>query len=415
MNFHHQKLNNGLEIVAETLPHAQSVSFAFFVRCGSRNETPRLAGVSHFLEHMVFKGSQRRCAEDVNRQLDALGANFNACTTEENTIYYVSLLPEHLETAVAIFADILRPSCRDADFEAEKRVILEEIQMYEDAPPFGMDELIRAEFFGTHPLGQSVLGTAETVAALTPGAMRDYLAKRYAPEKIVLAACGNVDFSAFLKMAEKHCGHWENVHTDEPETPVFTAPCLGVRKIVKPLATQAYVLQMALAPPRTSELRYAARVLCSILGDDSASRFYWALVDDGRAEHAMLSYAEYPEAGLFAASMGCEPEQAEENLEILGKIYAEIQRGGVTEDELALAKNRIATSLVLGSEKPWGRLFGVGSEWQDSGVYRTVREELELLHSVTLADVHAVLAAYPPGKTLTYVVGNEEWKMENGK
>ncbi len=406
MHFYHHQLSNGLEVVAETLPHAQSVSFAFFVRCGSRNETPGLAGVSHFLEHMVFKGTQRRRAEDVNRELDAIGANFNACTTEESTVYYASLLPEHLETAVGIFADILRPSCREADFESEKRVILEEIQMYEDSPPFGVDELIREDFFGGHPLGHSVLGTAETITSLRADAMRAYMKARYAPDKIVLAACGKVDFEALVRIAEKHCGHWEAVHTEEAVTPEFTSPRLGVKRIVKPLATQAYVLQMALAPPRTSDLRYAARVLNSIVGDDSGSRLYWALVDDGRAEHALLSYAEYPEAGLFTTGMGCEPEDLEENLEILKELYAEIRRDGVTEDEVLLAKNRIATSLVLGSEKPWGRLFGVGSEWVDCRVHRTVREELELLRAVTLEDIHAVLERYPLTESLTYAVVN---------
>lgn len=408
--FHHHRLDNGLDVITEMMPHAQSASFAFFVRCGAKNEPPPCAGVSHFLEHMVFKGSDRYSGDEVNRRMDAIGANFNACTTEECTVYYASLLPEYLPTAVGLFADILRPACREADFQAEKGVVLEEIHMYEEAPPFGADEWIRADFFRDHPLGHSVLGTAETVSALTAGRMSLYLAERYAPENILLAACGKVDFSEMERLAEALCGAWQRGKEQEQPPEIFTSPRLGTKTVYQPLTTQQYILQMALGPPRTSRLRYAARLLNSIVGDDSGSRLYWALVDEGRVEHALLSYAEYAEAGVFTASLCCDPEDANENMEILGNVYRHVEKHGVTKDELALARNRIATSLVLGSEKPWNRVFAVGGEWLDGGCYRTVREELDILNRVTLEDVHAVLEAYPLSRNLTYHIVPEEKK-----
>ncbi|MDO4549667.1 MAG: pitrilysin family protein [Planctomycetia bacterium] len=405
MNFHHHQLKNGLEIITERMPYAQSVSFAFFIRCGSCNESPEIAGVSHFLEHMVFKGNQKWSAEKVNRTLDAIGANFNACTTEEYTVYYASVLPEYLEAAVEVFADILNPVCREEDFESEKRVILEEIQMYEESPPFGADERLREEFFGEHPLGHSILGTVASVSALTPQQMRNYLMERYLPGNITFVACGKVCDEEVIQMINKYCGAWENHGFFVPGFQPFTKPNLGERKINRPLATQHYILSNALAPPRVSELRYAARVFHSVVGDDSGSRLYWELVDNGWAEHAVLSYTEYAQAGVFTTSMCCEPEDGDRNMEVIHQLYQKLQKKVITEDELQLAKNRIATALVLSSEKSWGRLFMVGSEWVNTHQYYTVSEEMQLLKTVSLADIHAVIEQYPLTKSLTYRIG----------
>ena len=161
MEFLKHILPNGLEIVAERNPKAYSTALGFFVRAGSRDETDEVAGVSHFLEHMMFKGTPTRTADDVNREFDEMGASYNAFTSEEHTVYYAAVLPEYQVQASELLADILRPSLRLEDFEMEKQVILEEIRMYEDQPPFGADEKCRALYFGEHPLARSVLGTVE--------------------------------------------------------------------------------------------------------------------------------------------------------------------------------------------------------------------------------------------------------------
>ena len=171
MEFLEHKLPNGLTVVAECNADAYSTAVGFFVETGARDETAAQAGVSHFLEHMVFKGTPTRSGEDVNRAFDEMGAHYNAFTSEENTVYYAAMLPEHQTAAVELLADILRPSLREEDFNTEKKVILEEIKMYEDQPPFGADEKCRAAHFGPHPLGRSVLGTLDTVGALTVDAI----------------------------------------------------------------------------------------------------------------------------------------------------------------------------------------------------------------------------------------------------
>src|SRR6267142_6043163 len=166
MPFHQHVLDNGLTILGETSPSARSVALGFFVRTGSRDEAAGISGVTHFLEHMVFKGTPRRTALDVNRDFDAIGANYNAFTSEENTVFYASVLPEYLPRAVDILADILRPSLRGEDFDVEKNVIIEEIGMYEDQPMWCAYDQAKKTYFDGHPLGNSVLGSVESIRGL---------------------------------------------------------------------------------------------------------------------------------------------------------------------------------------------------------------------------------------------------------
>src|ERR1700761_3025313 len=173
MRFHHTVLDNGLRVIAEVNDQAHSGASGFFVKTGSRDEAADVAGVSHFLEHMIFKGTPRRDALAVNRDFDRVGAKHNAQTSEEDTFYHVTCLPEYLPRAFDVLSDILRPSLRDDDFETEKKVIIEEIRMYLDSPMSVAYEAVKAAHFGTHPLGQSILGTTASIAGLRVGQMRD--------------------------------------------------------------------------------------------------------------------------------------------------------------------------------------------------------------------------------------------------
>src|SRR5439155_26771471 len=186
-----------------------SAALGFFVRTGSRDETPEVSGVSHFLEHMVFKGTPRRTALEVNRDFDRIGADYNAFTSEENTVFHACVLPEYLPQAVDILADILRPSLRVEDFDMEKKVIIEEIGMYDDQPAFCAYDHAKKIFFGEHRLGNSILGTAASVGALTRDQMAAYFERRYAPANILVVAAGNLDWQAFVGEVERRCGGWK--------------------------------------------------------------------------------------------------------------------------------------------------------------------------------------------------------------
>src|SRR6185503_10679330 len=264
MPFRHHTLDNGLEIVAELSPDAYSSAYAFFVRTGARDETSHISGVSHFLEHMVFKGSAKRTAAEVNRDLDDLCANSNAFTSEEQTVYFATTLPEDQDKIVELLSNMMLPFLRQDDFNTEKKVILEEIAKYDDQPPYGAHEKCMAAFFGDHPLGQSILGTAESVGGLRREAMLEYFEQRYSPRNIVLAASGNVDFDALLRQAQTYCGGWHAF--DAPRELATAQPFHAFQVIHKPQAVQQYVVQLSAGPSTFDNDRYAARVLATILG-----------------------------------------------------------------------------------------------------------------------------------------------------
>ena len=403
MEFREHRLANGLEIVAECNDEAHSTAVGFFVQTGARDESSEIAGVSHFLEHMMFKGTPSRSADDVNREFDEMGAHYNAFTSEENTVYYAAVLPEYQTAAVELLGDIIRPSLREEDFDTEKQVIIEEIRMYDDQPPFGADDKCRAAHFGSHPLGNSVLGTVQSVGDLPVGAMRAYFENRDSPGNIALVAAGRIDFDGLVDTAQRICGGWKPLDAPRDTRPAPNHQ--GFACLEKSSATLEYVLQLANGPAAGDADRYAAKVLGTILGDDSGSRLYWALVDSGLAEQASLSHHDYLGTGLFMTYMSCEPDQAASNLARIAEIYRDAERDGVTAAELAQAKSKINSRVVLGSERPRGRLFTVGGNWVQRHEYRTVHEDLAAVDALTVESLAEVLARYPLSTNTTLAIG----------
>ena len=403
MEFREHILPNGLEVVAECNAEARSTALGFFVKTGARDETDEVAGVSHFLEHMVFKGTPTRSADDVNREFDEMGAHYNAFTNEEHTVFHAAVLPEYLRPALGLLSDILRPSLRDDDFETEKKVIIEEIRMYADQPPFGADDHVRAAHFGRHPLGRSVLGTVQSITDLKVESMRDYFRRRYSPGNIALVAAGQVDFEALVAAAGECCGRWEPFEAGRKVE--RAAPHTGFECLLKESSTQEYVLQLANGPGATDDDRFAAKLLATILGDDSGSRLVWELVDPGLAESANLGHGDYEGTGLYMTYLSCEPEQTADNLRRVMEIYQGVEADGATAAELEQAKNKINSRVVLSSERPRGRLFNLGSNWTYRREYRSVKDDLDAVDAVTLDQLVAVLAKYPLTVSTTVAVG----------
>ncbi len=392
MKYLRHQLDNGLTVLAECNPEAYFAAFGVFVRTGARDESPPLGGVSHFLEHMVFKGTDRRSADRVNLELDEMGGSSNARTSEESTIYHAAVLPEFQNQMIDLMADLMRPALRDEDFETEKKVIIEEIMMYQDLPPYGGHELLMAEFFGDHPLGQSILGTVQTVSDLTSAQMRRYFAERYVPSNMAIVAAGNVDFEQLVRDVENHCGQWPAGKSSRSIIPAM--PRGGFSSLVKENSTQQYVLQLAVGPASTDEDRFAMRVLATILGDDSGSRLYWELIDSGRVESAGIGSCEYLGTGAVMSYFCCEPERAQENLERLRNVQASALRG-IQPRELELAKQKIISQILLASERTEARLFNLGSQWLADLPYKTPDQIADCYRRVTLSDVRAVAEKYP--------------------
>lgn len=403
LQFHHQTLDNGLDIVAETNPLAHSTALGFFVRAGSRDETAELSGVSHFLEHMAFKGNARFTADEVNRVFDEVGAKYNASTSEEVTLFYAAILPEYLPRTFELLANLLQPALRTEDFLLEQQVILEEIGMYDDAPSFLAYDLAMQTHFHGHPLGRRILGTTESVGALTADRMRGYFQDRYRAGNITLAAAGRFEFPELVRLAQQHCGGWRDGAA--PRGSSEARPARGAALLTRPTHQQQHVMQLAPAPGSASELRFAADLLSVIVGDDGGSRLYWEIVDPGAAEAAELTYNDFSDCGAWCTYLSCAPADVEENLQHIGDIYAAVNAEGVTDEELEQARNKVATRIVLSSERPMGRLSALGSNWVYRREYRTIAEDLRTVQGLTGADIETLLQAYPLGQTTTVGVG----------
>ena len=405
MQFKQITLDNGLEVISEVNPNAFSMSLGYFVKTGSRDESMEVAGVSHFLEHMLFKGTPRRTSVDVNRQLDDLGSQSNAFTSEEQTVYYMSVLPENQFPALDLLTDMMRPSLRDEDFQTEKQVILEEIAMYDDQPPYGAMERAMEEYFGDHPLSTRVLGTKESVSELTAEAMREYHRARYAPNNLCLVASGAVDFDALVRETQKMTKLWQPASARRKlSTPV---PQSKQIQMVHPPATQQYTLEFSQGPGYMDQARYVTRILATVLGDDSGSRLFWELVDKGLADAAVCYTYEFQDCGVFGLYLAGDPQQQQDNWELIQSIVSDSNSNPITERELELAKNKICSGILLAAERPSNRLFSVGGTWLSRHQYETAAQVSQHYRSVTLDEVQEAFESLKDRKAVRVSVGPE--------
>ncbi len=329
----------------------------------------------------------------VNRDFDRVGAKHNAQTSEENTIFHVTCLPEYLPPAFDVLSDILRPSLLSDDFETEKQVIIEEIRMYLDEPMMVAYEGAKSAHFGGHPLGNSVLGTVDSITALTADQMLEYFTARYSPANIVLAFAGKAEWDSLVELAVRTLRSLAGRHRQA------VWPCLRgtgeFQTILRADDQQQTVVGVVDGPPLERPDRYAAHLLATILGDHTGSRLYWALIDPGHADGAELSYHEYNQSGAFFTFLSCEPSLTQANIGRIAEVYTTIIRDGPTEEELLQAKNKVLARLVLVSERPMGRLDSLGFHWMYHRAHVPVEQELESFNRVTLGDLRRLLSDWP--------------------
>ena len=399
------RLPNGLEIQAEIDPDAHTAALGFFVKTGARDEPTELMGVSHFLEHMLFKGSDRRTAEDVNRDFDEIGASQNAFTTNELTAYHAHVLPERLPAALDILSDILRPALRDKDFDEEKGVIIEEIAMYADQPFWVGYEAMMERLYADHPLAHRVLGTADTVRALSREQMARYFASRYSADNTVLVAAGRLDFDAFVADATRLCGHWSAARPAR-EHPAWKPGRASADLRLKNTA-RAYLLLAMPAPAIQDDRRYSAGILMHILGGGDGSRLHWALVETGLAEEASSSYDGHDGTGDSTLFAGCDPDKVGEIEGVLRRELASLV-ASLDEDDLVRARSRIATGAAVASERPAGRMFRLGTLWGYGAPYTPLDQEVERISRITLDDLRACARDFPLEPTVRIAVLPEE-------
>jgi len=380
LTFHYKQLPNGLDIVAEQNPDAHSIALGLFVKTGSRDEDQSVNGVSHFLEHMMFKGSSRYTWQDVNRIFDEIGAKYNAFTSQEMTGYYANVLPEFTERALEHLSHLLRPAIRDEDFNTEKKVILEEIAMYLDDPGHRLYEKLMAAHFGSHPLSMSILGSPQSIQKLQRDQMARYFQQRYGPGNMVLSVTGQFDFDQIVKLAEKYCGSWP--HVDAPrQQPMPTHKTQRIDMTDEKLNRQ-YTMAMMPGPSAQDDRRFAAHVLADVVGDSDGSRLYWALVDNAIAEEADFGFYPHDGCGSFYLALTTDPARTEQAMKI---ALAELEKAknDITDDEVERARNKIASGLVLQGEIPLGRMRSIGGQWIYNREYRSLEQDMATLNAVT--------------------------------
>lgn len=392
VQFHQHRLPNGLDVVAECNDAAHTAAVGFFVKAGARDEDPQLMGVSHFLEHMMFKGTARRSADDVNREFDEIGANYNAYTSHEETVYFAQVLPEYLPRAVDLLGDMLRPALRRDDFAMEKNVILEEIGMYDDRPYWRLHDAMLEHYFQGSPLGFRVLGTTQTIGQLSVEQMCGYFDRRYVPDNMTVAAAGKITFEQLLADVEKVTDHWRGGGAQR----AYGETALVDREMTFQDAklNRHYLAAMCPAPPSQDDRRYVARVLADVLGDTEGSRLYWALVDPGLADEADFSYVPQDHVGSFVAFCSCDPDRAAQVKRILLRTldgYA----SDIDPDEIERAKNKLATQATLQDESPSGRMRSLGMQWTYLNHYLPLEVELQRLMAVTPDDIRSLVTQMP--------------------
>jgi predicted Zn-dependent peptidase len=394
MEFKKEQLDNGLNIIGEINKSAKSAAVGFFVKTGSRDENKRINGVSHFLEHMMFKGTDKLSALEVNEAFDRTGAQFNAGTSEEYTVYYAAVLPEYLIDVTELWIELMRPALRDNDFNIEKNVIKEEIAMYKDIPNFDVMDQCRSLHFDGHPCGNSVLGSNESIDSLTSEQMRDYFTRRYAPNNMALACAGYFDWEQVCSVVQNSCSKWKSQvverklgHYDGSKKK---------KRADKANLSREHICLMSSGVSAQDPRRFAASLLGIIIGDSVGSRFFWELVDKALAEAASMQFGPMDGTGAFYSYIRCSADKVALVLDTVNSIFQSLSQDGVTEDELRKAKNKVLSSLVIKNELPMGRLGDLGSNWLYLQEYRTVEEDVNAIKAVSVNDVNALIEECKP-------------------
>jgi predicted Zn-dependent peptidase len=396
-------LPSGIRLVTETMADVRSVAMAFWVGAGSRDENDELAGASHFLEHLLFKGTDGRSAVAIAESFDEVGGDCNAFTTKEYTTFYVRLLSEHLPLGLDILSEIMwEPALREADVDAERTVILDEILMHADEPADLAAEQWQAAMFPDHPLGRDTLGTASTVSDLHAAEIRGFFEEHYRPANMVVSVAGDCTH-------EQVAADLEARFAGRPggQVPVRSAPANEPTSlhVVRRATEQAHVVYGMRSISRDDERRWPLAVLNHVLGGGLSSRLFQKVREErGLAYSIWSERAAYQDAGSLAVVVGTAPENVDEVLRIVAGELELLGQQGITARELAVAKGNVRAELLLSGEDSGARMSRIGAAKLLHGTVRTVDDILSHIDGVTLEDVAAeaaVLAEAP--RTLSAV------------
>jgi predicted Zn-dependent peptidase len=407
------QLDSGLRIVTEHMPSVRSAALGFFVDAGSRGEAEGEAGLSHFLEHMLFRGTERFGSSEIDELFDAMGAELNAGTDKETTTVYARMLDQHLPRAFDVMADMVwRPVFRDVD--PERAVVLEEIAMYEDEPQESVFDALGEAVFGTHPLGRAIIGRAPVIAGTPVEEIAAFHARRYVPGSVVVAAAGSVDHDAIVELAHKTLGGLragENAPVPEG-APADPPPTL---RFQRKDTEQVHVCVGGPGIPRDDDRRFAIRVLDAIFGGLSSSRLFQAVREERGLAYAVYSFSgQFADTGQVGLYVGTRPDNLSEAMQVVAGELERLRRDPATQEELDRAKENVKARVILGLESSGARMNRLGGSILFGLPLLEPDELMARIDAVSLDDLRGLAAELWPADRMSAAgIGPDEAAFRN--
>lgn len=384
------ELPNGVRIITEEIEYVRSAAFGIWVGAGSRDEREGYEGISHFIEHMFFKGTKERSARDIAESLEAVGGQLNAFTTKEYTCYYAKVLDEDLDLAIDVLSDMFFNSLYDdKEIEKEKKVVIEEIKMYDDSPDELIHDVFSEQVWNDNPLGKPILGTEESISSITRDKVLHFLSEHYAPDNLVIAVAGKIKHDEIVaKLTEQFGTFKRGGRRVLEETPVGQT----IERYQKKDTEQMHILMGVPGLGQNDEDIYAMHIFNNIIGGGLSSRLFQAIREQRGLAYSVYSYhSTYVDTGLFAIYAGTSPKNTEEVIECVLRELKDIIENGITPVELERTKAQIKGGLYLGLESVSSRMSRLGKTELTYNRVLLPEEVVAKLEKVTLEDVHRVI------------------------
>jgi predicted Zn-dependent peptidase len=406
-NIHREVLPNGLTILSEEMQHIRSVSIGVWIKAGSRDEDSQWNGISHFIEHMVFKGTKHRTAEDIARQVDSIGGNMDAFTAKECVCFNVKVLDEHLPIALDILGDLVLNPVFDAhDITRERGVILEEIKMDEDNPDYLVHEIFTQNFWKDHALGKPILGTKETVRRFDRDPVLAFYGERFIPSNLIICAAGNIKHRQFVDLAAKHFGNMQPAKNGFHSPPPKIVSRIILRN--KKALEQVQICVGVPSHPIAHERRHASYILNTLLGGGMSSRLFQNIRERQGLAYAIYSDLNpYRDTGCLNVYAGTSRESAAKVVESVVSEFRKLKKEPVAEDELRRAKDQLKGSLMLSLESSTARMSNLARQEMYFNRFQTMDELIEKIERVKAEDVTELAGEFfQPDSIAVTVLGN---------
>jgi predicted Zn-dependent peptidase len=393
-------LPSGLRIVTEEVPSVRSAAIGIWVNVGSRDETPAVAGASHFLEHLLFKGTTRRTALEISATIEAVGGEMNAFTSKEYTCFYARVIDTDLPMAIDVVSDLITSSIVSAlDVDAERKVVLEEIAMRDDDPSDLVHDLYAETYYGDTQLGRPILGTIKSINEMSRGSVFNYYKKKYLPQDLVVAVAGNIKHKRVVAMVEEALSRDNFLNVKgapqiRPNTPVKTKPMQSVGLLTRK-TEQAHMFYGMEGVARSDERRFAMGVLASALGGGMSSRLFQEIREKRGLAYSVYAYAQqFAGSGQIGFYAGCNPTKAIEVVEIIREVLADVAENGMSHEEIERAKGAVRGSLVLSQEDSASRMSRIGKNEIVYGQVMGFDDILKAIARVNPSDVREIASEY---------------------